>query len=120
MSTARTRRCAPSRRKSRPSSASRRQAAVAVQPLEGGDVGRELGGGGRRRGGAEDRQGQAAFGPGPDRGRSDDPAAQAAIRRDSGGTRLPVVFIAGDCVGGRVELVNLAASGELKRRVFGA
>lgn len=50
----------------------------------------------------------------------DDPAAQAAIRRDSGGTRLPVVFIAGDCVGGRVELVNLAASGELKRRVFGA
>jgi len=49
----------------------------------------------------------------------DDPAAQAAVRRDSGGYRLPVVFIAGDCVGGRVELVNLAASGELKKKVFG-
>ena len=47
------------------------------------------------------------------------PAALAAVRRDSGGYRLPVVFIAGDCVGGRVELVNLAASGELKKKVFG-
>lgn len=49
----------------------------------------------------------------------EDPAALAAVRRDSGGNRLPVVFIAGDCVGGRAELTNLAASGELKRRVFG-
>lgn len=49
----------------------------------------------------------------------EDPAALAAVRRDSGGYRLPVVFIAGDCVGGRVELVNLAASGELKKKVFG-
>jgi glutaredoxin len=50
----------------------------------------------------------------------DDPAALAAVRRDSHGFRLPVVFIAGDCVGGRVELINLAASGELKKKVFGA
>lgn len=49
----------------------------------------------------------------------DDPAALAAVRRDSHGFRLPVVFIAGDCVGGRVELINLAATGELKRKVFG-
>ncbi|MEZ4402128.1 MAG: glutaredoxin domain-containing protein [Kofleriaceae bacterium] len=49
----------------------------------------------------------------------DDPAAQAAVRRDSAGYRLPVVFIAGDCVGGRVELLNLANTGELARRVFG-
>jgi glutaredoxin len=49
----------------------------------------------------------------------DDPAAQAAVRRDSGGHRLPVVFIAGDCVGGRTELLNLAASGALAKKVFG-
>lgn len=49
----------------------------------------------------------------------DDPAALMAIRRDSHGFRLPVVFIAGDCIGGRVELINLAATGELKRRVYG-
>ena len=47
------------------------------------------------------------------------PAALAAVRRDSGGYRLPVVFIAGVCVGGRGELVNLAASGELKQKGFG-
>ena len=45
--------------------------------------------------------------------------AQAAIRRDSKGFRLPVVFVAGEAIGGRAELTNLAASGELKRRVFG-
>ena len=49
----------------------------------------------------------------------EDPAAQAAIRRDSKGFRLPVVFVAGDAIGGRVELTNLAASGDLKRKVFG-
>lgn len=49
----------------------------------------------------------------------DDPAAQAAVRRDSKGFRLPVVFIAGEAIGGRAELTNLAASGDLKRKVFG-
>ena len=49
----------------------------------------------------------------------EDPAAQYAIKRDSHGIRLPVVFVAGDCVGGREQLVNLAASGELKKKVFG-
>lgn len=49
----------------------------------------------------------------------EDPAAQFAVRRDSKGMRLPVAFIAGECVGGRVELVNLASSGELKKKVFG-
>lgn len=50
----------------------------------------------------------------------EDPAAQYAVRRDSNGIRLPVCFIAGECVGGKVELVNLASSGELKKKVFGA
>jgi glutaredoxin-related protein len=50
----------------------------------------------------------------------EDPAAQAAVRRDSRGIRLPVVFVAGDCIGGRMELANAASSGELKRKVFGA
>ncbi len=49
----------------------------------------------------------------------EDPAAQMACRRDSKGFRLPVVFIAGDAVGGRAELTNLATSGELKKKVFG-
>lgn len=49
----------------------------------------------------------------------EDPAAQAAIRRDSKGFRMPVVFVAGEAIGGRVELTNLAASGDLKRKVFG-
>jgi glutaredoxin-related protein len=49
----------------------------------------------------------------------EDPAAQYAVRRDSNGMRLPVAFIAGECVGGKVELVNLASSGELKKKVFG-
>jgi len=49
----------------------------------------------------------------------EDPAAQMAVRRDSKGFRLPVVFIAGEPVGGRAELLNLASSGELKKRVFG-
>ena len=50
----------------------------------------------------------------------EDPAAQMAVRRDSKGFRLPVVFIAGDAIGGRAELSNLITSGELKKRVFGA
>jgi glutaredoxin len=49
----------------------------------------------------------------------EDAAAQMAVRRDSKGYRLPVVFIAGEAVGGRAELSNLIASGELKKRVFG-
>lgn len=49
----------------------------------------------------------------------EDPAAQAAVRRDSKGFRLPVVFIAGEAIGGRAELVNLQASGDLKKKVFG-
>jgi glutaredoxin-related protein len=49
----------------------------------------------------------------------EDPAAQYAVRRDSNGVRLPVVFIAGECLGGREELVNAASTGELKKRVFG-
>ena len=49
----------------------------------------------------------------------EDPAAQYAVRRDSNGVRLPVVFIAGECLGGREELVNAASSGELKKKVFG-
>ncbi|HEU0037425.1 MAG TPA: glutaredoxin domain-containing protein [Kofleriaceae bacterium] len=50
----------------------------------------------------------------------EDPAAQSAIRRDSKGYRLPVVFIAGEVIGGRAELTNLASSGELKKKVFGS
>ena len=49
----------------------------------------------------------------------EDPAAQSAVRRDSKGFRLPVVFIAGEVIVGRAELTNLAASGELKKKVFG-
>ena len=49
----------------------------------------------------------------------EDPAAQMAVRRDSKGFRLPVVFIAGEVVGGRAELSNLISSGELKKKVFG-
>ena len=49
----------------------------------------------------------------------EDPAAQAAVRRDSNGFRMPVVFVAGEPIGGRTELTNLIASGELKKKVFG-
>ena len=41
----------------------------------------------------------------------EDPAAQYAVRRDSNGVRLPVVFIAGDCIGGREALVNASSIG---------
>jgi len=50
----------------------------------------------------------------------EDPAAQYAVRRDSGGHRMPVVFIAGEVIGGRAELINLQTTGELKKKVFGA
>lgn len=50
----------------------------------------------------------------------EDPAAQMAVRRDSKGHRLPVVFIAGEAIGGKAELSNLISSGELKKKVFGA
>ena len=49
----------------------------------------------------------------------EDPAAQYAVRRDSNGLKLPVVFIAGECLGGREHVVNAASSGELKKKVFG-
>jgi len=49
----------------------------------------------------------------------EDPAAQMAVRRDSKGHRLPVVFIAGEVIGGRTELTNMSSSGELRKKVFG-
>lgn len=49
----------------------------------------------------------------------EDPAAQMAVRRDSKGYRLPVIFIAGEPIGGRTELINLQTTGELKKKVFG-
>jgi len=49
----------------------------------------------------------------------EDPAAQMAVRRDSRGHRLPVVFIAGEVIGGRAELSNLISTGVLKKKVFG-
>jgi glutaredoxin len=49
----------------------------------------------------------------------EDPAAQAAVRRDSKGFGLPVVFIAGEPIGGRMELASLIKRGELKKKVFG-
>jgi glutaredoxin len=49
----------------------------------------------------------------------EDAAAQMAVRRDSKGYRLPVVFIAGEVVGGRAELTNMQTTGELKKKVFG-
>jgi len=49
----------------------------------------------------------------------EDPAAQMAVQRDSKGYRLPLVFIAGEPIGGRSELTNLATSGQLAKKVFG-
>jgi glutaredoxin-related protein len=49
----------------------------------------------------------------------EDPAAQMSVRRDSKGFRLPLVFIAGEPVGGRTELTNMLATGELTKKVFG-
>ena len=49
----------------------------------------------------------------------EDPAAQMAVRRDSKGHRLPLVFIAGEVIGGRSELTNLVTTGALTKKVFG-
>jgi glutaredoxin len=47
-----------------------------------------------------------------------DPATQSAVRRDSNGRKLPLVFIAGECVGGREELHAIERSGELAKKVW--
>jgi len=49
----------------------------------------------------------------------EDPAAQMSVQRDSKGYRLPLCFISGEAVGGRTELTNMAAMGELTKKVFG-
>ena len=51
---------------------------------------------------------------------SDDEAAESAAKMDSGGARFPMVFIAGDFVGGAEALTNMVRSGKLRERVFGA
>ncbi|MEZ4367100.1 MAG: hypothetical protein R2939_12575 [Kofleriaceae bacterium] len=48
-----------------------------------------------------------------------DPATTEAVRRDAGGRKLPLVFIAGECVGAREELNALDRSGELEKKVWG-
>jgi len=48
-----------------------------------------------------------------------DEATQAAVRRDAKGRGGPLCFIAGTCVGGRAEVINLAGTGALKKLVFG-
>jgi hypothetical protein len=47
-----------------------------------------------------------------------DPATISAVRRDSGGRKLPLVFVAGECIGGREELNALDKSGELRKKVW--
>lgn len=49
-----------------------------------------------------------------------DEAALAAVKRDAKGKRLPLVFIAGDCIGGREEMTAMDRTGELRKRVWGA
>ncbi|HEY4239171.1 MAG TPA: hypothetical protein VGM88_05120 [Kofleriaceae bacterium] len=49
----------------------------------------------------------------------EDEATMMAIKRDSKGFRLPLIFIAGEVIGGRAELSNLIAAGDLKKKVFG-
>jgi glutaredoxin len=49
-----------------------------------------------------------------------DEATLAAVRRDAGGKKLPLVFVAGDCIGGREEMTAMDRSGELRRRVWGS
>ena len=49
----------------------------------------------------------------------EDPSAQMSVRRDSKGHRLPVIFVAGEALGGRAELINAHKSGELKRKLSG-
>ena len=50
---------------------------------------------------------------------TEDPAAQMAVRRDSKGFRLPLVFVAGEVIGGKIELLHALNSGQLKKKVFG-
>ncbi len=50
---------------------------------------------------------------------SDDEAAISAAKMDSDNARFPMVFIAGDFVGGAAAMTNMISSGELRRRVFG-
>ena len=49
-----------------------------------------------------------------------DPATLTAVRRDAGGRKLPLVFIAGECAGGREELQALDDRGDLLRKVYGS
>jgi glutaredoxin-related protein len=51
---------------------------------------------------------------------TEDPAAQMAVRRDSKGFRLPLVFVAGEVIGGKIELLHALNTGALKKRVFGS
>lgn len=48
-----------------------------------------------------------------------DPATIEAVRRDSGGRKLPMVFVAGECIGAREELNAMDKSGELVKKVWG-
>lgn len=48
-----------------------------------------------------------------------DEATQSSIRRDADGRKLPLVFIAGECVGGRDELHTMEKNGTLKKKVWG-
>jgi len=48
----------------------------------------------------------------------DDEAAISAAKMDSQGARFPMVFIAGDFVGGAQNLTKMVSSGELRRLVF--
>ena len=51
---------------------------------------------------------------------SGDEASIEAVDRDSGGRELPLVFIAGDLVGGAQELGTLELNGKLQTMVFGS
>jgi glutaredoxin len=48
-----------------------------------------------------------------------DAATQGSVKRDSNNRKLPLVFIAGECVGGRDELHAMERSGLLKKKVWG-
>ena len=48
-----------------------------------------------------------------------DAATIEAIRRDAGGRKLPLVFVAGECIGAREELNAMDRTGELKKKVWG-
>jgi hypothetical protein len=48
-----------------------------------------------------------------------DEAAISATLRDAKGFKLPIVFVAGEAVGGRTQLANMIQSGALARLAFG-